>query len=142
MNNIQSALKLISVDPNSLKEFLDILSKEFSMPNFPLPTLGGEFFWNTIYKYNEWKLQQNMVTQHARILDSEDVRVAWGTISAMEKALDRFVEGKKRYKEKETTSSERIEVMTELKLLKELLDAGVLSESEYNEKKAKLMKRL
>ena len=76
-------LKLISENGN----FLELLNKEISMPNIPFPTMGGKVMWNTIAEYNGWKLQQNMITQHARILDANDIRRAWGTISAMEKAM-------------------------------------------------------
>ena len=43
------------------KELLDILDMELSLPNIPLPTMGGEVFWNTLVEYNGWKLQQNML---------------------------------------------------------------------------------
>ena len=79
-------LKLISENGN----FLELLNKEISMPNIPFPTMGGKVMWNTIAEYNGWKLQQNMITQHARILDANDIRRAWGTISAMEKAMKRI----------------------------------------------------
>lgn len=64
---------------------------ELSFPNISFPTMGGEVFWNTLAEYNGWKLQQNMITHHARILDSNNIRIAWGTINGMEKAMDRMV---------------------------------------------------
>jgi len=47
-------------------------------PNIPTKTLGGTMFWNTLDRRNGWKLQQNMFTQHYRILDPDNVRQAWG----------------------------------------------------------------
>jgi len=53
------------------------------MPNIEMPTMGGHVFWETRKKKNLYKLQVNMITGHARILDSDDYRVAWGTYDAM-----------------------------------------------------------
>ena len=63
---------------------------KISMPNIPFPTMGGHVFWNTLAEYKGWKLQQNMITQHARILDENDVRRAWGSVQGMKKVLERL----------------------------------------------------
>ena len=47
------------------------------LPNINFPTLGGAFFWNDIVECEGWRIQQNTITQHMRILDPEDVRRAW-----------------------------------------------------------------
>lgn len=66
--------------------------KKFSMPNIPLPTMGGKVFWNELAERDGWRLQKNMVTGHCRILDPEDVRRAWGGDDAM---MELFVKIKK-----------------------------------------------
>lgn len=124
------------------QELLGILDMELSLPNVPFPTMGGEIFWNTLVEYNGWKLQQNMFTHHARILNSDDIRIAWGTISGMEKAMDRMTKYLHKYNEPAPTSSERMDSMEELKKLKELLDMDAITEAEYQEKKSKIMKSL
>ena len=124
------------------KELLDILDMELSLPNIPLPTMGGEVFWNTLVEYNGWKLQQNMLTHHARILNSEDVRIAWGTINGMTKTMDRMVEHLHRYQKPAPTSGDRLNSREELRKLKELLDMGAVTEREYADKKAEIMKKL
>lgn len=123
-------------------KLLDILDKELSLPNIPFPTLGGEVFWNTLVEYNGWKLQQNMFTRHARILDSNNIRIAWGTINGMEKAMDRMVRFLHKYKKPASTSSDRLDSMEELKKLKELLDMGAITEQEFQDKKSKIMKTI
>ena len=92
MTDYSSILSLLSKTP----DLLNILEQELSMPNIPTPTMGGNVFWTTLAESNGWKLQQNMITHHARILNAKNVRVAWGTINGMEKALDRII----RYSEK------------------------------------------
>ena len=61
-----------------------------SMPNAPTPTMGGKVWWTTIAEYKGWKLQQNMFSQHCRILDSDDVRIAWGNYEGMKQKFDRL----------------------------------------------------
>ena len=130
-------LKLISENGN----FLELLNKEISMPNIPFPTMGGKVMWNTIAEYNGWKLQQNMITQHARILDANDIRGAWGTISAMEKAMKRIAKSAETYGAQDSSQS-RMNAMEELKKLKELLDIGAINKEEFEQKKAELMKKI
>ncbi|MEL4024033.1 hypothetical protein [Lysinibacillus endophyticus] len=48
-------------------------------PNLPIKTLGGQVFWQTIESKNGWKLQQNIFTEHYRIIDPENIRQAWST---------------------------------------------------------------
>lgn len=90
MDNYEDMFRFIASNPNAAKNFLSILDEEISMPNIPMPTMGGEVFWNTLCEYKGWKLQQNMISHHARILDSNDIRIAWGTINGMIRALERF----------------------------------------------------
>lgn len=142
MNSYEEVLKVLSSNSKQAHEFLNILDAELSLPNIPMPTMGGEVFWNNIAEYNGWKLQQNMITHHARILDADNVRIAWGTFNGMVRAMDRMVKGLHTYEEAETTSSERIDAMNELKKLKELLDMGAITQSEFEEKKIKIMNKL
>ncbi len=60
------------------------MNQGVSMPTIPTPTMGGEIWWNDLAEHNGWRLQQNTVTQHARILDPYDVRRAWGDLRSME----------------------------------------------------------
>ena len=104
--------------------------------------MGGEVFWNNIAEYGGWKLQQNMITHHARILNSDNVRIAWGTINGMIKAMDRMAAQLHKYEKKKETSGDRITLMEELKKLKELLDMEAITQREYDEKKKKIMDQL
>ena len=137
MNQYEEILKLIAKDPEKILETLNL---ELSMPNIPTPTSGGETFWNNLAEFNGWRLQQNMITKHARILRPNDVRVAWGTVNGMYKALDRLVAslGDTRYS-KVVSNEERTKAVAKLKELKELLDIGAITQEEFDEKKAKLI---
>ena len=82
-----------------------------------------------------------MITQHARILDANDIRRAWGTISAMEKAMKRIAKSAETYGAQDSSQS-RMNAMEELKKLKELLDIGAINKEEFEQKKAELMKKI
>lgn len=97
MQRYAPSLIKISKDAYSLDLFLDILNKELSMPNIPLKTMGGHVLWTTLAEANGWKLQLNMLTHHARILDDDDTRIAWGTINGVTKAFECFDELQKKY---------------------------------------------
>lgn len=137
----EDALKLLSKSP----DLLNILNKELAMPNIPFPTMGGEVFWTDLAEANGWKLQQNMFTHHARILNSENVRVAWGTVNGMYRAMDRLVAAASRYKynnEEAISYDDTMKDIEMLKKLKELFDSGIITEEEYQQKKTKYMKNI
>jgi len=79
-----TALKLIAGNADMLKDI--------SMPNIPAPTLGGKVFWNTIAYEEGWKLQQNQITHHVRLLDPNNIRVAWGGENEMKRLLNQILE--------------------------------------------------
>lgn len=90
MNSYNHTLSILSSSPQYLPQLLQLLNEEISLPNLPTKTAGGTIFWNTISEHNGWKLQQNMLSHHARILNPQNVRVAWGTFNGMTRAMDRL----------------------------------------------------
>ena len=83
-------LKIAATVPGAVEKISEVLEQEISLPNIPFPTMGGKVFWDTLAQYNGWRLQQNEITKHCRILDPNDVRRAWGTKNGMIKALKAF----------------------------------------------------
>ena len=69
---------------------IEHLPKEDLLPNINFPTMGGIVFWNDLAEYNGWRVQQNTLTKHCRVLDPDDVRRAWGGEAAMEKAFKKL----------------------------------------------------
>ena len=51
---------------------------------------GGEPIWEDIAEMGGWHIQCNRLTHHARLLDPENSRRAWGSTEAMKKALRSF----------------------------------------------------
>ncbi len=56
--------------------------------NVPMPTLGGKQLWSDEFIYAGWRIQQNVVTEHHRLLDSGDVRRAWGSFAHCREVFD------------------------------------------------------
>lgn len=57
-------------------------------PNVPAKTLGGREFWGDVAFCHGWRIQQNVFTEHFRLLDPSDVRRGWGTCAECETKLE------------------------------------------------------
>lgn len=86
---IVKALTAASANPS--------LIRNFSLPNVNFPTMGGEVFWDDVANVKGWRLQRNKLTRHARILDPDNFRRAWGGIDAMEELLQRLADASDGY---------------------------------------------
>lgn len=53
-----------------------------SRPNLALPTLGGKQLWADRRWQEGWRVQQNVLSGHHRLLDPNDRRRAWGSLEA------------------------------------------------------------
>jgi hypothetical protein len=60
--------------------------------NIPFPTMGGEVFWEDLDCRGQYRLQQNKITKHCRILDYHNIRVAWGEEGTMRAKLRELTE--------------------------------------------------
>ncbi len=58
------------------------------MPNVALPTAGGTQLWTDVAYDAGWKVQRHAWTGHARLLDPEGVRRAWGAEDACCRRLE------------------------------------------------------
>ncbi len=68
----------------------DVMPIEGGLFNIPAPTFGGRQFWGDVSFFQGWRIQENVLTQHFRLLDPSDVRRCWGTRLACEAALLQF----------------------------------------------------
>ena len=86
---LAAAMAVIAAVPALIKTVNEILGSEISFPNIPLKVMAMEDgVWDTLAESKGWRLQQNEITKHCRIIDPENVRRAWGTKNGMYKALD------------------------------------------------------
>jgi hypothetical protein len=79
---IKKMSELVKCDPAVLRDF------PISLPNLPMPTLGGFVFWDDVAEIRGWRMQRNIFTGHWRLLDPKNMRYAWGT---NEKLVDIFI---------------------------------------------------
>lgn len=61
-----------------------------SLPNIPIPVMDGEIFWTVLKEEGGFKLEQNDLTGHARIINSNKIRLAWGDVEAMQAAFKKL----------------------------------------------------
>lgn len=59
-------------------------------PNIALPTLGGRQVWADRYLHSGWRIQENVLTGHARLLDPRDIRRCWGPYDACRAEFERI----------------------------------------------------
>ncbi|MTI11061.1 DUF7379 domain-containing protein [Curvivirga aplysinae] len=52
-----------------------------------VPTLGGKQIWSDVQIQNDWRLQENVLTGHHRLLDENDRRVTWGSLQECQQVL-------------------------------------------------------
>lgn len=88
---IRPAPETYSLVAQMLQKNTILLSEIGDNLNIVMPTMGGEVFWDTLDCRNGYKLQRHKAyTFHARILDSDDFRIACGHIDAMKDKFERI----------------------------------------------------
>jgi len=58
--------------------------------DLPFPTLGGKQFWKDRLVDKGWRIQENVLTGHCRLLDRSDIRRTWGSFEDCSRRLDRL----------------------------------------------------
>jgi triacylglycerol esterase/lipase EstA (alpha/beta hydrolase family) len=56
----------------------------------PMPTMGGKQFWADELFFHQWRIQRNVLDDHCRLLDPENMRYAWGSYEECRAALERI----------------------------------------------------
>ena len=100
--------------------------------------MGGNVMWTTLAKVNGLKLQQNQITHHARILNADDVRIAWGTVNGMQKAIRRLAN----LSEQLIDEKAIYEIEPELLSIKNMLDKGILTQEEFDAQKKQILSKI
>ena len=59
-------------------------------PNIAFPTLGGRQMWADRYLHSGWRIQENVLTGHARLLDPRNIRRCWGGYDGCRAAFERI----------------------------------------------------
>ena len=71
------------------KEVADDAEESDANWNVTFKTFGGRQFWGDVRFFRGWRIQQNVITKHYRLLDSEDRRQAWGTLEQCAQKLEK-----------------------------------------------------
>ena len=147
VKNIAKGAKLLDVKDLAVKGasrvLMEVVNNDMPLPNIPAKAKEESKVWHTLTEYNGFKLQQNVVTQHARILDSNNVRIKWGTMEGMDKAFDRMIERmeKNRNAGSETAGGHET-LVAKLKEIKDLNEQGIITDEEYEEIRMRYVEKL
>jgi pimeloyl-ACP methyl ester carboxylesterase len=77
-----------STDPDGAG--VELMPEGSTRWNVPTPTLGGRQMWGDVLYFRGWRIQQNALSKHFRLLDPDDVRQAWGTREECAAALEQI----------------------------------------------------
>lgn len=78
-------------DSQNLNELWNRLSEKVPA----MKTMGGRQFWGDVQFFQGWKIQQNVISQHYRLLDPSDQRHASGTLAECRQKLAEIREDRK-----------------------------------------------
>jgi hypothetical protein len=114
--------------------------------NINFATAGGKVWWNNIATLNGWKLQQNKITKHFRILNPDNIRKAWGVSQSIIEAIDFIYERIKieevannlSFDKTDNSSKDDIDKIREWAKLR---DEGLISNNEFENKKREILNK-
>lgn len=92
---LTSSRILFSQDAPQEKSFFEqgsftIMPKKLPKFQIDIKTMGGRQFWGDVRFFHGYRIQQNVLTKHHRLLDPDDVRRSWGTLKECQSALSKI----------------------------------------------------
>lgn len=72
----------------------ETLNKSETYFNFPTKTMGGMQVWTDYVHFHGYRIQQNVMTGHYRLLDPKNVRLAWGNMKGCQVELEKIAKEK------------------------------------------------
>lgn len=64
-----------------------VMPKKLPKFQIDIKTMGGRQFWGDVQFFHGYRIQQNVLTKHHRLLDPDDVRRTWGTLKECQSEL-------------------------------------------------------
>ena len=115
--------------------------------NIDFVTAGGLVFWKELSSCNGWRLQQNNLSQHIRILNPDNIRKGFGSYKKIEKAIDAVCSRIKIEESADSSFSNSGEsssgdITAKLRELRKLHQEGLIDKEEYEKKKRDLLNRM
>jgi|TARA_A100001518_G_scaffold1944_1_gene1864 hypothetical protein len=105
--------------------------------NVDFATMGGNMWWNIIAENAGWKLQQNKLTNHVRILNPSNIRKAWTSKQTMIDTMDLVIS--KIRSQQYVTDKKDDPLIARMQKLSLLLEKGLITKSEYDAKKQAML---
>lgn len=104
--------------------------------NVELATFGGTFWWDVLVETDGWKFEQNKITGHVRILNPSGIRKAWGKMRSIDNAMDVVIS---RIRSERYARRHDVAVMARMEKLQLLLEKGLITEEEFEQKRSAIL---
>lgn len=85
---VAAALAGTPARAGELSELFSGLTETVQEEAMEMPTLGGRLFWGDVAHFRGWRIQENVLTKHFRLLDPQDKRHCSGTLEDCVAKLD------------------------------------------------------
>ncbi len=115
--------------------------------NIDFATAGGKVWWKEIGSCNGWRLQQNKLSHHLRIINPDNIRKAWGVSQTINDAINLVYERIKCNEiaglhVSEQSRSDVNNIADKIRQLKQLFDEGLIDELDFESRKKELLERI
>ncbi len=88
MKGFAAAVSICILAVSPLAAPMVALAKDEAPWNLPAPTMGGTQLWRDAHVFAGWRIQENVLTGHFRLLDPDDIRRAWGSYAQCRERLE------------------------------------------------------
>ena len=79
--------ELIQENNEPKQNIFNIMPPKIPILQIDTKTMGGHQFWGDLKFLHGYRIQQNVLTKHHRLLDPNDVRKTWGTFAECDRVL-------------------------------------------------------
>lgn len=127
---LKETLKILSVHPKFVGQIQCNMNKESK-------TLGGPLGWNELAKFGGWIFQQNKILKQVRLLDPFNNRKAWGPYQKMVNICRDFL-----IQNVNLIIPSTSDIESRLSELNNLFEKKLISESDFEKRKAEILKEI
>lgn len=133
-------------DDEIFKETLKILSAHSELAgiiqgkgnmNLEVETKGGKVFWDKLAEFGSWRFQQNKIFKQVRLLDPMNNRKAWGAYQKMVNVCRDFL-----IQNVNLIIPSTSDIESRLSELNNLFEKKLISESDFEKRKAEILKEI
>lgn len=70
---------------------MSVMIRSLPKKKICLPKVSGDHMWTEINNHSGWRLQENVLTHHCRLINPENAIFAWGQKNKMNELLNKAI---------------------------------------------------